>query len=163
MPRPALLGRAAAGRPPAPADASTERLPARRMGALEAALMAELLGAFAGLRSPDIVLLKPGRRLCWPVVPLSAVSDARMRVTCLLSDAAAADAEWAEWRSRRAALMPLPLLLLAAAAAAAAARSAGFGVLLRCAAAALSVCCVKRDCAFSALLMRGADALLNTC
>ena len=45
----------------------------------------------------------------------------------------------------------------------AAARSAGFGVLLRCAAAALSVCCVKRDCAFSALLMRGADALLNTC
>jgi hypothetical protein len=36
----------------------------------------------------------------------------------------------------------------------------GLGVLLRCAAAALTTCCVNLDCAFSALLMRGADVLL---
>jgi hypothetical protein len=104
-----------------------------------------------GLRRPMLVLLKPGRRLC--CAP-DAGSDARMRATCLLSEAV----EWLECRSLRAAAAPL--LLAAAAAAAAAARCAGLGVLLRCAAAAVTACWVKRDCALSALLMRGADALL---
>lgn len=109
-------------------------------------------GALVGLRRPMLVLLNPGRRLC--CAP-AAGSDARMRATCLLSEAV----EWLECRILRAAATPL-LLAAAAAAAAAAARCAGFGVLLRCAAAAVTACWVKRDCALSALLMRGAEALL---
>lgn len=118
----ALPGRAAA------ADAArTERLPPRSMDELRCPA-----GALVGLRMPILVLLNPGRQVCWAPAG-TADSEARMRATCLLSDATAG------CLSRRAALMPLPPLD-AAAAAAAAARCAGFGVLLRCAAAADSAC-----------------------
>lgn len=145
---PTALPMALAADPPAGEAASTERLPARSMGEPKFPAAAALVG----LRGP-MVLLKPGRRLCWG--PASAESDARMRATCL-------SAAGGVWRSLRAALAPLPALTDDAAATAEAdSRCTGFGVLLRCAAAAHRACCVNRDCAFSALLMRGADALLR--
>lgn len=122
----ALPGRAAA----VDAAAHSELLPPLSMGELRCPA-----GALVGLRMLLLVLLNPGRRVCWAPAG-TADSEARMRMTCLLSDATACMG----CLRRRAALMPLPPLEAAAAAAAAAARCAGFGVWLRCAAAADSAC-----------------------